>query len=298
MLFNFIRGAGVNGLRGIPQWRKDADIIRPLLFAERKEIIYYADSFKIAFREDASNSKTDYTRNFLRHDIIARIQEHINPNFIATLQRTSEIFDQLEQYLQKETDDILPSLIVSRSATEVVLDMNLLQTHPVFLQEHLLLHTAREFTGSEIEFNVVRAMFNLSHSTTGSLCAISGNSVMCRDREHLIFRRVSPVMRYRHRIELNRQYDFEQFHFRSLDVEQAAFVNNTNIAFVDGASLGNELTLRTWNNGDAFVPLGMRQKKKLSDFFIDEKIPLFEKTDDPPAYLGRQYRLGLRQTSG
>ena len=59
------------------------------------------------------------------------------------------------------------------------------------------------------------------------------------------------------------------------------FEHNPNIAFVDRSSLGNELILRPWQTGDAFVPLGMHQKKKLSDFFIDEKIPLFEKHTIP-----------------
>jgi tRNA(Ile)-lysidine synthase len=37
------------------------------------------------------------------------------------------------------------------------------------------------------------------------------------------------------------------------------------------------LTLRSWQEGDSFVPFGMEGEKKVSDFLIDAKYNLFEK---------------------
>ena len=79
VLLNLFRGAGVQGLSGIPVYRDDKKIIRPLLFAQRREIEQYARRNSIAFRTDSSNATDHYTRNFIRHQILPPIQEQVNP---------------------------------------------------------------------------------------------------------------------------------------------------------------------------------------------------------------------------
>ena len=85
VVFNLIRGAGVQGLAGIPVKRSDIAIIRPLLFATRNEIDAYVGRHALPFREDSSNSKTEYTRNFLRQSVLPIIEQNINPNLSRTL---------------------------------------------------------------------------------------------------------------------------------------------------------------------------------------------------------------------
>ncbi|MEK9136785.1 MAG: tRNA lysidine(34) synthetase TilS, partial [Bacteroidota bacterium] len=55
ILLNLFRGAGVQGLSGIPVYREDRKIIRPLLFAQRSEIEEYAQAERLTFRTDSSN---------------------------------------------------------------------------------------------------------------------------------------------------------------------------------------------------------------------------------------------------
>ncbi|HLB01282.1 MAG TPA: tRNA lysidine(34) synthetase TilS, partial [Bacteroidota bacterium] len=73
VLFNFLRGAGVQGLSGIPVLHDDGGVIRPLLFARRNDIDAYASARRIGFREDSSNRGMKYTRNILRSEIMPRI---------------------------------------------------------------------------------------------------------------------------------------------------------------------------------------------------------------------------------
>jgi tRNA(Ile)-lysidine synthase len=54
-------------------------------------------------------------------------------------------------------------------------------------------------------------------------------------------------------------------------------INNNNVAFLDLGNLKFPLTVRKWEKGDYFYPLGMKGKKKLSKYFKDEKISILDK---------------------
>ncbi len=93
-LLNFVRGTSLPGLSGIPVQKNlhvhrssfIVPLLRPLLFATREEILAYAEASQIAWREDSSNASDDYARNFVRHQIIPRLEE-LNPNFLQTAAR-------------------------------------------------------------------------------------------------------------------------------------------------------------------------------------------------------------------
>jgi tRNA(Ile)-lysidine synthase len=281
IIMNLLRGSGIHGLTGIPIIRKDQLIIRPLLFATREIIGQYASAHSIECREDSSNLKNDYTRNFLRHKLIPLMQENINPNLTAALGRTSELFTELEDYINNEVNKILNHVVEDRIDKSTTINLPRFHEQPIFIQEHLLLHLGREFSGSEIDFNTVKTMMNISHSDTGSSCSISGDAILYRDRDRLIFKKLSSVRDFSYSIELNKRYEFETFVFQSSYVVRTELSNDPNVEFVDAAKLGKQFEIRSWRKGDWFIPLGMEDQKKVSDFFIDQKIPLFEKLSIP-----------------
>lgn len=281
MLFNLIRGAGVHGLSGIPAMNQETSVFRPLLFASRDQITRYAKARHLEYREDSSNAKDDYTRNFLRHNVIPQLRENINPNLTATLLRTSEVFGLLEEYLQHEAAKLATNVIVRRSADYVIIDAKQFQAAERFLQEHLLLHTAREFAHLEFDFSTVKTMLSISHGETGAWCSLTKDILFTRNRDELIFQRTKSVAPYLHRIETDKTYEFDGFCFTSAHVHTTVFSDNPCVEYVDADAVRQQLILRSWNEGDWFMPLGMKEKKKLSDFFIDEKIPLFEKQRVP-----------------
>jgi len=277
VLFNLFRGAGLQGLSGITAYRKDISVIRPLLFASREEIREYAAGEKIEHREDSSNAHPEYTRNFLRQQVIPVIRENINPNLIATLNRTSDVFEQVEHYVQGEAASVLAEIVARRSSNEIVLNLSVLQEKPLFLQEYIFRSIARELISRDLEYSTVRGILSACNNDTGTSVSLARDAVCYRNRKELIFRNRYAVHPYRHPVQLEKEYDFEYFHFGSSKVAKAEFSKDPHTEFVDGRSLGSGLALRTWKDGDAFVPLGMKEKKKVSDFFVDEKIPLFEK---------------------
>ena len=281
ILFNLFRGAGVRGLSGIPVKRDDQCVVRPLLFATKELIMKYASEREVRYRDDSTNAGNEYTRNFLRHEVIPLVRRNVNPNLIVTLRRTGELFNQLEEYLGAVTQGVLPSVLVRETPRTIRIDLKALLDQPAFLREHLLLHFGRRFTSREVDFGTVKTMLRVAEGETGSSCSIGGDAVFYRNRGQLVFSRVKRLAPYRHRIELNRRYEFDRFGFGSALGGEINLSADPNTEFVDADTLGEECVLRSWKEGDWFVPLGMREKKKLSDFFIDEKIPLFEKLAIP-----------------
>ena len=113
---NILRGTGPKGLSGIPPVR--ANIIRPLIEIERREIEEFLDKNGINYIIDPSNLKDIYLRNRLRHKIIPELKR-INPSFTETMIRSMRILREEEGYFDIIVTKTLMRLISSRnSATE------------------------------------------------------------------------------------------------------------------------------------------------------------------------------------
>jgi tRNA(Ile)-lysidine synthase len=104
MFLNLIRGAGVQGLSGLKLLTED--VLRPLLNAEKRELISHCRKHRLKFNEDITNKDTEYARNFVRHEIIPKVKK-LNPNFKETLITTANIFSELQFYLHEETEKFL-----------------------------------------------------------------------------------------------------------------------------------------------------------------------------------------------
>ena len=89
LIINLVRGTGLTGLTGMRP--RNNNIIRPMLFATREEIMLYCKDHEIIYREDKSNAETKYTRNKIRHRVIPVLKE-INPSIEMTLSETAERF--------------------------------------------------------------------------------------------------------------------------------------------------------------------------------------------------------------
>lgn len=281
ILFNMIRGAGVHGLSGIPLWRKDLSVIRPLLNVTREEIEAYAREQSLSYRVDSTNVQSIYKRNFLRNAIIPLLKENVNPNLVATLGRTAELFTRLDQLLTDEARRLFERVIVRKDNNEIVVDIETLHAQPAFMQEYILLLAAQEFSGSDIDYASVKSMITLSHAETGSSCSLRSDCGVFRDRNRLVFRRGGVVNPFYYKVQPNKTYEFEHFRFSSTVSNDVHRNGRGQDEYIDADCLGSNLVLRNWSEGDWFYPLGMEGKKKLSDFFIDEKVPLYEKHTIP-----------------
>ncbi len=268
---NLSRGTGIKGLAGIKP--SNEDIVRPLLFATREEISNYSSGKSIKFREDSSNNELKYTRNILRHKLIPGFQQ-LNPRFNLTMNenigRISEAarlyFHQIEQWKQK---------LIRHENNTVYIEISQLQL--LNISAEILFDILEEF---QFNYEVVREIYTTMSAQSGKQF-FSHTYRLVKDRTRLY---ISAVNDY------NIQQEFEigeedlepSLPFTLKIIKQNHrddFIiprEKSKIA-VDKSKLSFPLMVRRWKQGDIFYPFGMRQKKKLSDFFIDNKFSILEK---------------------
>jgi tRNA(Ile)-lysidine synthase len=284
VLLNLFRGAGVQGLSGIPVARPDTKIIRPLLFARRDEIEQYAEETHLPFRTDSSNATDAYTRNFIRHQVLPLVRDQINPNIIETLHRSSELFRELEAFLAYTARTAFDVAAAPPAEGSISLSIPRLRSHPVLLQQYVVMLAAESVTGRKPEFEQVNRALDLTDGLTGSHVMLSDRHGIYRDRDALVIRPLEARPDFRISVLPNQQYAFSDFRFSSdlLEGPVPPPAGDRTVEHVDADALGpGQMVLRTWAEGDWFIPLGMRTRKKISDYFVDAKIPLYEKRNYP-----------------
>lgn len=268
---NLIRGTGIAGLHGIKA--KAGKIVRPLLFAGKKDIEEYVEKNKIKFREDSSNLSEKYLRNRIRLKLIPLLKE-MNPDIEKTLKRDIGRLRQTEDILKNIIEEKKQE-IIKQDAGIIKLDIAKLQAlnHTgLFLFEFLKQYN---FTGDIID--MIAAGLN---ATTGKLFYSSTHRLV-KDREYLL---LSPVAADKtEQTYYIGEGDKElktpvHLKFRTVSIsENIEISKEKNTGMFDYSKLHFPLTVRKWKKGDYFYPFGMKGKKKLSDFFTDLKLSLNDK---------------------
>jgi len=275
MLINLLRGSGIDGLAGIPPRRNN--IVRPILSVTRKEIERYAKAMHLKFRNDSSNAKDDYTRNFLRNVIIPKLEERINPSLNETLFHESELFRAAASFTGKAADAAFAEAVSIPKKKK----KKLMQYDP-FLQQSVILRLMKVLK-IEPAFTAVNAVVDLVNQQKGSIVEINKQWIAERTAEKIEFRQHRAVNEFYFSIEKAGKLTAENF---SITVKKSGVPGNkrnrnASIEYVDAATVKFPFIVRSWKPGDAFVPLGMKGKKKLSDFFGEQKLAAEEKNSIP-----------------
>src|SRR3990172_4424380 len=281
VLMNALRGAGIRGLSGIPLRRGKGSVIRPLLWATRQEIERYALLKRIQYREDSSNASTEYTRNALRRVILPSLESLSHSNVVESLNRVSSIMRSLQERVEAELQDRMPS-IVAHEGARVTVSLDALLREPLYLQEELLLEIFRDL-GIEPSSRKVMACLDLPNRSAGRFLQLASGWCLYRERDKLVFAEPLERETFEYAVEVGKEYSFSRFRFGSKEIGAVLpFTDHPGtIEYVDADKIGSYVILRTWKQGDWFLPLGMEKKKKLSDFFTNEKVSLLTKQSTP-----------------
>jgi tRNA(Ile)-lysidine synthase len=281
ILLNILRGTGIHGLAGIPIKRELGSIIRPLLFATRKEIEIYASENNIKYRNDSSNFSLVYRRNLLRHRLLPPLVKR-HPNIIGTLNSIAEMMRDVNANVHALVEKKLDMLVIRDAQYRLTLLGKKLTREPYFLQEEIFVALLRRLNVEPTE-KKVEALQTLCTQPTGRSVELSGEISAWKDRANVIFKRTREQQPKITLVEFGRCYNYQGCSI-SLSFPEPVPVEyspTNEVEYVDADRLGRQLVLRSWHAGDWFIPLGMKTKKKLSDFFTDQKIPRFEKSFIP-----------------
>ncbi len=119
VIFNMCRGTGIRGLSGIPPVRGDR-IIRPLIYCTKSEIIGYCIANDIPYVTDTTNSDIDYTRNYIRSEILPRLAR-INPSPEIAISQLCTLLRNDDVYIQRQANAFLNEHQVAASCSRSLL---------------------------------------------------------------------------------------------------------------------------------------------------------------------------------
>jgi tRNA(Ile)-lysidine synthase len=268
---NLTRGTGIKGLLGITE--KTETLIRPLLFASRKQIEDYATQHNIAFCTDETNSSNEFSRNRIRNNIITEF-EKINPSFLQTMtdniNRISQYHNALQSLKNKVTD-----AVVDKHDDKIFIDIDKLRQTE---NAELWLFEILQQYGFGAER--IADIYNALDGESGKKF-FSPTHILLKDRKNLIISTSKPAEFLS--VEIGENISEIEYPI-SLKIEKIKNENvkisqKQNMAFLNFDKLKFPLILRKWQVGDSFIPFGMKGRKKLSDYFIDIKLSQFEKDE-------------------
>lgn len=270
---NLLRGTGLRGLTGIST--QIGRIIRPLMFASRKEILEYAVANRIPFREDSSNRSTKYLRNKIRLGLIPRIRE-INPKFTDLMRHNIARLTDAQLFINHGIERIRTEAVTSDCGIDTIRIDRIDPAFPRAFVIYELLSSAYGFKG-----DVIDALCHaLEHDATGRRF-YACDRVAYVDRGTIVVAPISADDACCTAVEQGAVHSYcgnavLYYEYRDIDAVQNWGVPE-NIAQIDADLLQFPLTLRRWQQGDSFIPFGMTGRKKVSDFLIDAKVSQPEK---------------------
>ena len=269
---NLTRGTGIRGLSG--NKAKNDRIIRPMLFTNHSSILAYMKTEKLDFREDSTNSDIKIIRNRLRHQILPILNE-LNHAAKENIIKTIENLQDTELIMLKEIEHCKMVLNIKDKTNFKINIEKLKQFEPV---NAYLFELLRPFGFTTTQLNDIKIALE---GISGKIF-YSKTHQLLKNRNDLII----STLQNKKPIQLQINEFDENLNLREnsqLEIQKISISGNfeipkePNIAAIDFDKLKFPLIVKEWEQGDTFYPLGMKKKKKLSDFFVDEKYSIIDK---------------------
>jgi tRNA(Ile)-lysidine synthase len=272
ILLNLTRGTGIAGLHGILP--KNGYLVRPLLFLNREEIQKAVEQSKLHYVEDSSNSSVKYARNKLRHEVIPKLKE-LNPALESTFENNLRHFRDLETLLELRLAELKKELFIYAD-DDIYLPID--KVKALDPQRLLLYKLLQEYGFNESTIDDLIASLD-KHS--GRVFE-STHYRLILDRDKII---LAPKKQEYSQVTINEfehEVNYGDYKVTVLHDDSPLIIKDNPLAVsMDARLLVYPLTIRPWQQSDFFYPLGMKTKQKLSDFFIQQKMPLHEKSRVP-----------------
>jgi tRNA(Ile)-lysidine synthase len=299
VLMHFLRGAGLNGLRGmayrtlLKEFDPEIALVRPLLDLWRSETVSYCELHGMQPSYDRSNDSLDFQRNRVRHELIPLLETY-NPRFREALWRSGRTLSADYALLESALEPIWLRAVIRQAGRYIGLDAAYLVEQPVGLRMHLFRRAAQILIpGHDTGYTDLQRAAEFAADRTLQRADFTGGLLLMRE-ENVLFIAHSerdlpsdqwpqmpagedsiPISTTTH-VALDRDWQFsaDRCEASELDSKQPWDESNPFRAFLDAGNLPEQLELRIPRSGDRFEPLGMDgHSQKVSDFFVNAKLP-------------------------
>ena len=273
ILLNLVRGTGIAGMHGILP--KNGSLVRPLLFLTRDEIAEIIKNNGMSYVEDSSNASVKYARNKLRHEVVPKLRE-LNPALESTFEKNLEHFREMETLLELRIAELKKELFTVKG-DEIHLHTDAVKK--LKPQRLLLFKLLQEYGFNETTVDDLIAALD---KHPGKIFEVAYFKLIL-DRDKLILIKKNNIKQEEVNVAAtDHAINYGNYKLTLLHDDTPLIVkDNPMAASVDADRLVYPLSMRGWQQSDSFYPLGMKTRKKLSDFFISLKIPLHKKSEVP-----------------
>lgn len=268
VFINMIRGSGLKGFTGIPKERDH--IIRPLLPYSKDQLLGFAQENGLSWREDSSNASTDYLRNKVRHELVPKFKDLSENAFrqaIKSIELADDSYRLFEDLLLEKQNE---TITVTNDGYSISLKGLEKEEHPRTLLFHLI---------KDLGFTNIDEVYQLSNKPRGKIVQNKEYRIT-KERDQLVVQPLKKNMEPR-AFKISLDSKVHRTPVGTIIIKRCDMMEGTskNIAYIDADKVDKALILRKWKKGDHFYPLGMKGRKKLSDFLKDEKVPHHKKPD-------------------
>jgi tRNA(Ile)-lysidine synthase len=287
-LLRLLRGAGPKGLSGIPPVR--GNIVRPLIDTERDDVEEYLHRRSMRYIVDSSNLREDYLRNRIRKTFIPALKK-VNPSIVRTTQKTMEILREEERYFDIIITKNLMKLISRKTNSRIELFLIPMEAMEKVILRRVLRRAIEETRGlRKIGFiNIEEVIDLIKKGRAGDRLYLPDGLRAIRGYATLIITSETPK-----KLETLPLTVPGEAVSRPCKVVIRASVDEAAVDYKDGKTkavfdadkTGTSLTVRSRKEGDFFFPMGFGKRKKLQDFFVDEKVPRDERDEIPVVVKG------------
>jgi tRNA(Ile)-lysidine synthase len=286
-----VRGTGFRGLGGIWPVRKFADgigFVRPLLCVRRDEIVEYLRKRDLKWRVDRTNDDCKYRRNYIRHRLLPALQQQCNGSIVEQLSELAQSAQKFYSLVCSSVEKIWPQL-TDCTADNVTLDLKSFLAQPPAVKVEMIRRSLTYLGGGERDLthrHYERVLQLSRQNISGREIGLPDGFVVWCEYGKLIFARAKGVLKPEEQISKSIKLEVPgRTRFARYLIEAAIFeaegrefekfkAQKTN--FVEWFDLDNvklPLVVRSREDGDRFVPLGLREEKKVGKFLTAAKVP-------------------------
>jgi len=289
ILINFIKGSGTKGLIGIPEKRDN--IIHPIINIKKEEILKFLEENKIEYRVDKTNFEIDFLRNKVRNYLLPIIEKEFNKNFKEKILSLSNILKVEDRFLDNLVENIKNDLIEFEDDF-IKIDNKKFQKLDLSLKRRLIRKAIDYFNRDLREYPLehIDKVISLENKKTGKEIELPFNLIAVKDKNKIIIEKKGvEIPNFYIEIPDIGLYELAGMKIELTLVEKISKVKDIFTSFFDYDKIEFPIKFRKPKFGEKFKPLGLKNEKKIQDFFVDNGIPksvrwnlpiLLDKKDD------------------
>jgi len=280
VLLNIVRGAGLNGAKGMEPTR-DGIYIRPLLTTPREEIMAYLDENGLEFVEDETNKDNSYSRNYIRNVVLPDLRKHFK-SVDKNIVKFASICNQDDNYINSQLN--IGTFIETKEFTKIPLTY--------FYQDdaiinRILMKVLSRYAKQDIERKHIKMIREFAvEANNGNIISLPFKIKVMKEYDYITI----GIIKKKEVVGEN------VFRSGKLKIEGYGIIRSTSSKvltepkmhqhIIDASKLPSNAVWRTRQEGDTFAPLGLGGTKKLKEYFIDKKIPQRMRDEIPVLAVG------------